>query len=706
MSFRDLGANIEDLLRELVEKVRRLEGALAGYPDADTAASGGVSAHDDLTGVTDAQHAHDILSDGHSDVFTTDTPADGDVLTWVDANSRWEAVAGGSGASGHTIQEDHVDLTDRTNLNFAEGLVASDDAGNDATDVDADWSGVGDITDVAATEAAGSATTIPRGDHRHAHGSGYAGGHTDAVSQAYETVQDDGVAETQRSILNFQDGFAVVDDGVDSTDVDLDYGSPTASVDIGDAQADGSATTVPRSDHQHEHPAPGAGYPVDVAATEDDGVATTPARSDHRHAHGSGYAGGHTDVAAHATTHSDGGSDEVTVENLATGSTDTSTALRPDGGGGLAFSDVAHADLTGVGTDDHHAQAHAAAHSDGGADEVTVENLATASTDVSTALRPDGSGGLAFSDVAHADLTGVGANDHHAQAHDQNDHDRAETADLADVAATADAGTSVEVPNADHRHAHGSGYAGGHTDAVSQAYETVQDDGVAETQRSILNFQDGFVVTDDAVDSTDVDLDYGSPTGAIDIGDAQSDGSATTVARSDHQHAFDAPAAGYPVDVDTGAEADGSATTPARSDHKHAFNAYTDADADITGDIDIGDAAAHGSSSEVARADHQHAFDAPAAGYPVDVAATEDDGAATTAARSDHRHAHGSGYAGGHTDVAAHASTHSDGGSDEVTVENLATASTDTSQVLTPDGSGGLQFASVPFLSIAKWGVD
>ncbi len=37
-----------------------------------------------------------------------------------------------------------------------------------------------------------------------------------------------------------------------------------------------------------------------------------------------------------------------------------------------------------------------------------------------------------------------------------------------------------------------------------------------------------------------------------------------------------------------------------------------------------------------------------------------------------------------------HASDHSDGGSDEITVENLATASTTTTEVLSPDGVGGL----------------
>lgn len=68
--------------------------------------------------------------------------------------------------------------------------------------------------------------------------------------------------------------------------------------------------------------------------------------------------------------------------------------------------------------------------------------------------------------VSHDVLDDVSADDHHAQAHTQTDHDRAEVGDLIAVAATADAGTSTEVPNADHRHAHGTGYAGGHSDAV------------------------------------------------------------------------------------------------------------------------------------------------------------------------------------------------------------------------------------------------
>jgi hypothetical protein len=56
----------------------------------------------------------------------------------------------------------------------------------------------------------------------------------------------------------------------------------------------------------------------------------------------------------------------------------------------------------------------------------------------------------------------------------------------------------------------------------------------------------------------------------------------------------------------------------------------------------------------------------------------------------------------GPTTPAAHASSHSDGGSDEITVEDLATVSTDTSQVLKPDGSGGIEFGALPTLVVAK----
>lgn len=92
-----------------------------------------------------------------------------------------------------------------------------------------------------------------------------------------------------------------------------------------------------------------------------------------------------------------------------------------------------HGNLSGLCDDDHTQYAladgsrgnfapttHASQHQDGGGDELPVASLAEAAAptnDVSRALRPDGAGGVAFSDVAHSDLTGVGANDHHSQSH-------------------------------------------------------------------------------------------------------------------------------------------------------------------------------------------------------------------------------------------------------------------------------------------------
>ncbi len=59
-----------------------------------------------------------------------------------------------------------------------------------------------------------------------------------------------------------------------------------------------------------------------------------------------------------------------------------------------AVGAVTHASTTGQTPDDHHAQDHAASHSKGGADPLTVEDLSTASTTLTHVLAPDGAGGL------------------------------------------------------------------------------------------------------------------------------------------------------------------------------------------------------------------------------------------------------------------------------------------------------------------------
>ena len=67
-------------------------------------------------------------------------------------------------------------------------------------------------------------------------------------------------------------------------------------------------------------------------------------------------------------------------------------------------SNISHDNITGVSADDHHPKLHAADHSDGGVDEIEVEDLATGETDTALVLKPDGAGGLVFG----ADVGGGG----------------------------------------------------------------------------------------------------------------------------------------------------------------------------------------------------------------------------------------------------------------------------------------------------------
>lgn len=83
-------------------------------------------------------------------------------------------------------------------------------------------------------------------------------------------------------------------------------------------------------------------------------------------------------VQDHASRHADGGADELSVEDLATAATDTSYALKPDGAGGLAFGAVSTVAVLGDLTD------------------VTVSGSETDGQ----ILTSDGLGGFAFEDAA------------------------------------------------------------------------------------------------------------------------------------------------------------------------------------------------------------------------------------------------------------------------------------------------------------------
>lgn len=121
----------------------------------------------------------------------------------------------------------------------------------------------------------------------------------------------------------------------------LDHNAaPTPTqIDIGDGAVTGTSEPG-RGDHQHAHPAPGAGYPLDVAAAEADGAAATPARSDHGHAHGSGYLTDAHHTESHAAAHADGGGDELAVQDLASDVATDGQVAAADGAGATIFEDI------------------------------------------------------------------------------------------------------------------------------------------------------------------------------------------------------------------------------------------------------------------------------------------------------------------------------------------------------------------------------
>ena len=75
-----------------------------------------------------------------------------------------------------------------------------------------------------------------------------------------------------------------------------------------------------------------------------------------------------------------------------------------------------------------------------------------------------------------------------------------------------------------------TGGSGGHT---------IQDDNSNMAARTNLSFQDGFVLTDDAIgDQTEVDVSYEATPSTQAFGDAAAAGTALTFTRGDHKHAM------------------------------------------------------------------------------------------------------------------------------------------------------------------------
>lgn len=103
---------------------------------------------------------------------------------------------------------------------------------------------------------------------------------------------------------------------------------------------------------------------------------------------------------------------------------------------------VAHADLSGLSADDH---------------TIYLKEKASGGTASETPVH-DHSAAAEAGTVAHSVLTGVTANQHHNQAHTNTDHTAATTANIADVGTVEAAGSSGTVPDGAHVHFHGDNF--------------------------------------------------------------------------------------------------------------------------------------------------------------------------------------------------------------------------------------------------------
>ena len=168
----------------------------------------------------------------------------------------------------------------------------------------------------------------------------------------------------------------------------------------------------------------------------------------------------------------------------------------------------------------------------------------------------------------------------------------------------------------------------------------------------------------DADTLTGREIASAAPSADVAAGDSAVEGTANTLALSDHQHAVDTSAGAISTVNGGDAAVEGSGAGLSRRDHQHAVATGA------AGTTAIGDVAAEGASASLARADHKHAVAAPStpanvtksialAGtgtamaredhkHDVTTAAaveltdsTNAEGVATSLARSDHTHAHG-----------------------------------------------------------------
>jgi hypothetical protein len=290
----------------------------------------------------------------------------------------------------------------------------------------------------------------------------------------------------------------------------------------------------------------------------------------------------------HGSTHYDGGSDPIDIDQLRTSGGIPGYLMEAGAGGSISWVP-------------HTVPPHAANHAHGGTDELDISTLGSTTAPAAGYLAAsDGANGLSW-----VSPTAPGA---HKATHYEGGSDSIDVADLSSASAT---GPEQLVRS--------NGTGGLEWTSAGTPGAIQPDDTAAEGSASTYARSDHrhAIVAD-------------TP-GTIQPDDAAAEGSSTAFARADHQHAItaDTPIAVTPGDP----AAEGASTAFARADHQHSVAAFA-----APGTIQPDDTADAGTASSFARSDHRHAIvaDTPGTIQPDDAAA---EGTATSFARSDHTHA-------------------------------------------------------------------
>lgn len=426
----------------------------------------------------------------------------------------------------------------------------------------------------------------------------------------------------------------------------LPAGSPSfglpVSIDIGDAQAEGTSGDSARADHQHAFAAPGVGYPLDVAAAESDGVATTVARSDHVHAHGTGYSANAHHNQAHVLSGGDHTASGLTVGHAIMADTATTFSWQMPSYYNSFTTDFAaeslanlttrtHASLSDAPTDAHHNEAHVLATIGPHTGTLPLADLAVGSQ--GSIIRR---GAIDWEELVLSTLNYALVCTATDASWAQYDYSW-----LANIPSTF-------APSAHGSSAHSGAIFAGANDSFGAFYLDIDD--IAVPIDPAVSVRRLFV--DTATGKLSVRTNASTTVSLEEQGGSDADAIHDNV--SDEIHVITAKGAPVGADVIIIEDSAGAAWTK-KSVLISNLPAGSPSFGAPTGNIDIGDAAVEGTSGDSTRADHQHAFTAPGAGYPQDIAAAESDGVATTAARSDHVHAHGTGYSADAHHAQAHA---------------------------------------------------